>query len=101
MGVLLRGRVGHERPVCARDSKTRGEFEFWAGLCGKLRRRPQLKTRSPTWRCAMDWPGFAKRLLLADGQITARETALLKRALLTDGSLNREEVEFLVDLKRT
>jgi hypothetical protein len=48
----------------------------------------------------MDWPQFAKRLLLDDGVITERETLMLKRAIFEDGVVDREEIEFLVDLKR-
>lgn len=48
----------------------------------------------------MNWPDFAKRLLLADGRITDTETKLLRRAVVEDGTINREEVEFLIELKR-
>lgn len=49
----------------------------------------------------MNWPDFAKRLLLADGRLTDVETKLLRRAVLDDGKINREEVVFLIDLKRS
>jgi hypothetical protein len=49
----------------------------------------------------MNWPEFAKRLLLADGKITAVETKLLRRAIVEDGVISRDEVEFLIDLKRS
>jgi hypothetical protein len=49
----------------------------------------------------MNWPDFAKRLLLADGRITDVETRLLRRAVLADGAINRDEVAFLIDLKRS
>ena len=48
----------------------------------------------------MNWPKFAKRLLLADGRISEHETDLLKRAVLADAKVDREELEFLVELKR-
>jgi len=48
----------------------------------------------------MDWPKFAKKLLLANGRISELETDLLKRAILADKVVDREEVEFLVELKR-
>lgn len=48
----------------------------------------------------MDWPKFTKRLLLADGRINETEADLLRRAVLDDGVVDREEVEFLVELKR-
>src|SRR5438067_9187578 len=49
----------------------------------------------------MNWPAFAKRLLLADGRITDAETKLLRRAILEDGTIDREEVAFLITLKRS
>jgi uncharacterized tellurite resistance protein B-like protein len=49
----------------------------------------------------MNWPAFAKKLLLDDGRISERETELLRRAILADGVVDREEVAFLVDLKRS
>jgi uncharacterized tellurite resistance protein B-like protein len=48
----------------------------------------------------VDWPNFAKRLILADGQISEREADILKRAVLSDAKVDHEEVEFLVQLKR-
>lgn len=48
----------------------------------------------------MNWPAFAKRLILADGRIGDSETALLRRAILDDGVVDREEVNFLIELKR-
>jgi hypothetical protein len=49
----------------------------------------------------MNWPAFAKRLLLDDGRINQRETELIKRALLADHKVDREEAEFLIELKRS
>jgi hypothetical protein len=49
----------------------------------------------------MNWPAFAKKLLLDDGRITQREAQLIKRAILDDHVVDRAEVEFLVDLKRS
>ncbi len=48
----------------------------------------------------MDWPAFAKKLILADQRVGELETAILRRAVLADGKVDREEVEFLVALKR-
>ncbi|MFL5240865.1 MAG: hypothetical protein ACJ8FY_02040 [Gemmataceae bacterium] len=48
----------------------------------------------------MNWPKFAKKLLLANGQINQLETSLIKRAMLEDNVVDKEEVEFLVELKR-
>jgi hypothetical protein len=47
----------------------------------------------------MDWPNFARRLLLDDGRITDVETALLRRAMPATDRLDRDEVAFLVRLK--
>lgn len=49
----------------------------------------------------MNWSEIAKRLLLDDGRITERETELLRRAVFADNVVDREEVAFLVDLKRS
>jgi hypothetical protein len=48
----------------------------------------------------MDWREFAKRLLLNDGRIDAVETVMIRRAVLEDGTVDKEEVEFLLDLRR-
>ena len=47
----------------------------------------------------MNWPAFCKRLLLADGRISDQETVMLKRAIMEDRVVDREELEFLIDLK--
>jgi hypothetical protein len=49
----------------------------------------------------MNWPDFAKRLLLEKGSITDEEARHLRRAVLEDGTIDRQEVEFLIDLKRS
>jgi hypothetical protein len=49
----------------------------------------------------VDWRDFAKRLLLADGRMTDAKTRLLRAAILEDGKIDRAEVEFLVDLRRS
>ncbi len=48
----------------------------------------------------MDWRGFAKRLLLNDGRVDAVETLFLRRAIVEDGKISRDEVEFLLELRR-
>ncbi len=48
----------------------------------------------------MDWPGFARRLLLTDGRISDTETTMLRRAMLANEKVDRDEVAFLVRLKR-
>jgi uncharacterized tellurite resistance protein B-like protein len=49
----------------------------------------------------MNWPAFAKTLLLDDGRISEREAELLRRAILADGVVDRQEAAFLMDLKRS
>jgi hypothetical protein len=49
----------------------------------------------------MNWPAFVKKLLLDNGRLNQREAELLKRAILADRTVDREEAAFLVDLKRS
>lgn len=48
-----------------------------------------------------DWRLVAKALVLGDGYIEEREADLLRRALLADGTINRTEAEFLIDLRNS
>jgi hypothetical protein len=48
----------------------------------------------------MDWRACAKRLLLNDGRIDAVEALFIRRAIAEDGTIDRAEVEFLLDLRR-
>ena len=48
----------------------------------------------------MDWPKFAKRILLADGRISEVEADLIRLAVEEQGTIDKEELEFLADLKR-
>ena len=48
----------------------------------------------------MDWRAFAKKLLLNDGRIDAVEALFIRRAIAEDGTIDRAEVEFLLDLRR-
>lgn len=48
----------------------------------------------------MDWPNFTRRLLLADGRITDTETTMIRRAMLANSTVDRDEVAFLLRLKR-
>jgi hypothetical protein len=48
----------------------------------------------------MDWRAFAKKLLLNDGRIDAVEALFIRRAVVEDGKIDREEIEFLLDLRR-
>lgn len=49
----------------------------------------------------MNWREFAKKLLLFDNRVSDLETAMLKRAILADGKVDTQELEFLLDLKRS
>lgn len=48
-----------------------------------------------------DWKRLAKTLILADGQIDDRKTDIIQREFLADGTINRSEAEFLVDLRNS
>ena len=49
----------------------------------------------------MDWHRLARSLALGDGMISEREALILRREMLSDRVVNRAEVEFLLDLKRS
>jgi uncharacterized tellurite resistance protein B-like protein len=49
---------------------------------------------------AMDWPGFVKNLILADGRVNEVEAELLERACLDAGHITKELLELLLQLKR-
>jgi len=46
-----------------------------------------------------DWRKLALAAILADGQIDDNEVRILKKELYADGVIDREEVQFLVDLR--
>jgi hypothetical protein len=48
----------------------------------------------------MDWRAYSKRLLLGSGRIDKAEAAMVRRAVLADGKVDRREVEFLLELRR-
>lgn len=48
-----------------------------------------------------DWRKLAKALALADGRIDTRETAIIKNEIWADGKLDKSELEFLLDLKKS
>lgn len=48
----------------------------------------------------MDWPNFIKRILLYQGRINEVEAELIERSILEEGVLHREELEFLLSLKK-
>jgi hypothetical protein len=47
-----------------------------------------------------DWRRLARELLLADGKIDERESAVVRRELFADHKLDDLEIEFLLDLKK-
>lgn len=48
----------------------------------------------------MDWRKLANNLALVDGRITARRAAVIADELLAEGAVDKDEAEFLVNLKR-
>ena len=48
-----------------------------------------------------DWKKVALAALLADGQIDDTEVKVLKKELYADRKIDREEVEFLIELRNT
>ncbi|MBX9581779.1 MAG: hypothetical protein K2X87_15860 [Gemmataceae bacterium] len=47
-----------------------------------------------------DWKKLARDLILADGYIERKETELVKRHILADRAVSKDEAEFLIDLRR-
>lgn len=48
-----------------------------------------------------EWRKLAKALALADGRIDTKETNIIKEAIWADGKLDKSELEFLLDLKKS
>lgn len=48
-----------------------------------------------------DWKKLLKAVLLVDGNLDAAETALIKKSFLADGAVDKEEADFLDDLKKS
>ena len=48
-----------------------------------------------------DWRKLAKALALADGRIDTKETQIIKDAIWSDGKLDKSELEFLLDIKKS
>jgi hypothetical protein len=48
-----------------------------------------------------DWRKLTKSLLLADGKLDEREAGLLRKELFADGKIDNDEIEFLLDLRRS
>ena len=48
-----------------------------------------------------DWKKLAKALALSDGRIDTKETEIIKASLYADGKLDKSELEWLLDLRRT
>src|SRR5262245_25639954 len=47
-----------------------------------------------------DWRTLCKKLILAEGTVEPREAVLLQREFLADQSIDRSELEFLVELRK-
>jgi tellurite resistance protein len=48
-----------------------------------------------------DWRKLAKSLALADGRIDTKESNIIKQELWADGKLDKSELEFLLDVKKS
>lgn len=48
-----------------------------------------------------DWRKLAKALALADGRIDTKETDIIKKELYADGKIDRSEIEWLLDLRKS
>jgi uncharacterized tellurite resistance protein B-like protein len=48
-----------------------------------------------------DWRKLTVQVLLADGVIDDTEVKILRRELWDDGKIDKEEVDFLIDLRNT
>lgn len=48
-----------------------------------------------------DWKRLAKVLILAGGSIEEREADIIRKELLADGTINKSEAEFLIDLRNS
>ena len=47
-----------------------------------------------------DWKSLARVLVMADGYNERKETELIKRHILADRAVSKDEAEFLVELRR-
>ncbi len=47
-----------------------------------------------------EWRTVAKKLALADGHISEKETQLIRQAILEDGVVTKSELDFLHELKK-
>ena len=48
-----------------------------------------------------DWRKLSKALALADGRIDTKEYEIIKTELFADGKLDRSEIEWLLDVKKS
>ncbi|MBY0231581.1 MAG: hypothetical protein K2W96_20030 [Gemmataceae bacterium] len=48
-----------------------------------------------------DWRKLAKALALADGRIDTKETEIIRKEVWADGKLDKSELEFLLDIKKS
>src|SRR5205085_6493694 len=68
----------------------------WTGLRGAGAGRP---TRIKGGDRMADWRKVALSAFLADGVIDETEVKILKKELWADGKIDKDEVEFLIDLR--
>ncbi|MEZ6142666.1 MAG: hypothetical protein R3B84_19060 [Zavarzinella sp.] len=48
-----------------------------------------------------DWRKLSKALALADGRIDTKETEIIKKELYADGKIDRSELEWLLDVRKS
>ena len=48
-----------------------------------------------------DWRKLSKALALADGRIDTKETDIIRKELYADGKLDRSEIEWLLDVRKS
>ncbi len=48
-----------------------------------------------------DWKKLAKAALLADGRIDTKETAIIKKEFFADAKIDKSELDFLNDLRKS
>src|SRR5262245_4338740 len=82
--------IGHSENPLAAAAKKRKTGDSGCPFMHPLR-RPAMA----------DWKKLAKALALADGRIDTKETDIIRRELYADGKLDRSELEFLLDLRKT
>jgi uncharacterized membrane protein YebE (DUF533 family) len=90
-------------PDTSRHRQARAGAAHWSVLSGLALYN---KNDTPTWHShpreddhMADWRKLAVAAILADGQIDDNEVKILKKELYEDGKIDKEEVQFLIDLR--